>query len=163
MQVSHCIFDMDGLLLTTEVKTSCMRVPRRSAHGPADLGRRSFLTLAHREICARYGKEFTVELKVRDLPCSCAQPLPGSLAGVPVQAKLLGLKSQACGAIFVETLQLQGQLTPEGFLRQREAALKKLWPTAELMPGMCVACLQTLSSCAWWLSSMSCAAQEQTG
>ena len=37
--------------------------------------------------------------------------------------------------VFVEELQLQGKLTPEEFLRQRETALEKLFPTAELMPG----------------------------
>ena len=39
--------------------------------------------------------------------------------------------------VFIEDLQLEGQLTPAEFLHQRETALEKLFPTAELMPGAC--------------------------
>ena len=51
------------------------------------------------------------------------------------QSKMMGQKALASAEIFVEDLQLQGQLTPQEFLQQRDAALKVLFPTAEFMPG----------------------------
>jgi hypothetical protein len=40
----------------------------------------------------------------------------------------------------IDELQLHGQISPEEFIKQREAQLDKLFPTAELMPGGSVGC-----------------------
>jgi len=39
--------------------------------------------------------------------------------------------------LLIDELQLQGQITAEEFLKQREEQLDKLFPTAALMPGNC--------------------------
>ena len=47
----------------------------------------------------------------------------------------MGQKALTSAETFVEDLQLQGKLTPEEFLQQRDAALHALFPKAEFMPG----------------------------
>ena len=54
---------------------------------------------------------------------------------VLVQSKMMGQKAITSAETFVEDLQLQGKLTPEEFLQQRDAALHTLFPKAEFMPG----------------------------
>ena len=39
--------------------------------------------------------------------------------------------------LLVDELKLEGQLTPEDFLQQREAELDELFPTSQLLPGVC--------------------------
>ena len=51
------------------------------------------------------------------------------------QKKMMGKKALDAARILVEDSGLQGRLTPEEFLREREAKLDLLFPTAELMPG----------------------------
>ena len=48
---------------------------------------------------------------------------------------MMGKKALDAARILVEDAGLQGRLTPEEFLREREAKLDLLFPTAELMPG----------------------------
>lgn len=91
MQCTHCIFDMDGLLLDTE----------------------KFYTVVQQKILQRFGKEFTWELK----------------------AKMMGKKALEAARTLVDTLQLQDQLTPEEFVREREHMLDAMFPESELMPG----------------------------
>lgn len=47
----------------------------------------------------------------------------------------MGQKALTSAETFVEDLQLQGKLTPEEFLQQRDTALHALFPKAEFMPG----------------------------
>lgn len=65
------------------------------------------------EILKKYGREFTWELKV----------------------KMMGKKSMESARILVEECQLQGILSPEDFLKQREEMLHALFPSTKLMPG----------------------------
>lgn len=90
-EISHCIFDMDGLLLNTE----------------------TFYTLVQQQILAKYGKEFTWALK----------------------AQMMGKKAMEAAQLLVDSLQLDGKLTAQEFLSQREHLLDALFPTAQLMPG----------------------------
>ena len=48
---------------------------------------------------------------------------------------MMGKKALDAARILVEDTGLQGRLTPEDFLREREAKLDLLFPTAELLPG----------------------------
>ena len=59
---------------------------------------------------------------------------------VLVQSKMMGQKAITSAETFVEDLQLQGKLTPEEFLQQRDAALHTLFPKAEFMPGTATVC-----------------------
>ena len=65
------------------------------------------------QILARFGKEFTWELK----------------------AKMMGRKALHAAEILIEDLGLQGQLTAEAFIEEREALLHELFPSSQLMPG----------------------------
>ena len=47
----------------------------------------------------------------------------------------MGMKAIPASNLVVETLGLQGQLTPEKFLKDRELILHKTFETASLMPG----------------------------
>lgn len=73
-----------------------------------------FYTVVQERILARFGKTFDWSLK----------------------AKMMGKKAIESARIFVEELGLDGLLTPEGFLEEREEMLQDLFPTAELMPGI---------------------------
>ena len=48
---------------------------------------------------------------------------------------MMGKKALDAARILVEDTGLQGRLTPEEFLREREEKLDLLFPSAELMPG----------------------------
>ncbi|KAL3135113.1 hypothetical protein ABBQ32_008053 [Trebouxia sp. C0010 RCD-2024] len=89
--ITHCLFDMDGLLLNTE----------------------DLYTLAQEEVLAPFGKKFTWDLK----------------------ASTMGMKAIPASNLVVETLGLQGQLTPEQFLANRERILHKTFASASLLPG----------------------------
>lgn len=73
-----------------------------------------FYTVVQERILARFGKTFDWSLK----------------------AKMMGKKAIESARIFVEEFGLDGLLTPEGFLDEREEMLQELFPTAELMPGI---------------------------
>ena len=47
----------------------------------------------------------------------------------------MGMKAVPASNLVVETLELQGKLTPEKFLSDREAILHKTFASAKLMPG----------------------------
>lgn len=70
-------------------------------------------TIAQQEVLKPYGKEFTWDLK----------------------AKTMGMKAMPASNVVIETLQLQGILTPEQFLKDRETILHKTFSSAKLMPG----------------------------
>lgn len=72
-----------------------------------------FYTIVQQEIASRHGKEFTFEIK----------------------AKMMGQKAIEAAKIFVAELGLEGLITPEEVLIQRESRLDEMFPTAELMPG----------------------------
>lgn len=90
-RIECCIFDMDGLLLDTE----------------------KFYTEVHQEIAQQHGKQFTWELKT----------------------KQMGKKALEASRLFVAELGLEAVLTGEAVLEQREARLDQLFPTAQLLPG----------------------------
>ena len=50
----------------------------------------------------------------------------------------MGMKAGPASALVVETLGLEGQLTPQQFLTDRELILHKTFATAILMPGRCM-------------------------
>lgn len=89
--ITHCLFDMDGLLLNTE----------------------DLYTEAQQEVVGRYGKKFTWDLK----------------------AKTMGMKAGPASKLVVETLGLEGQMTGQQFLSERELILHKTFSSASLMPG----------------------------
>ena len=45
------------------------------------------------------------------------------------------LRHAARAQVLIDDLQLEGQLTPEDFVAQREEELDRMFPTAQLMPG----------------------------
>lgn len=47
----------------------------------------------------------------------------------------MGMKAIPASNVVVEALNLQGILSPEQFLKDRETILHKTFSTAELMPG----------------------------
>ncbi|CAH1781760.1 unnamed protein product, partial [Owenia fusiformis] len=83
------IFDMDGLLLDTE----------------------RLYTVASNELCEKYGKTFTWEIK----------------------AKQMGKKEQESAKILINELELP--ITVEEYLRQMHEAQERLFPHCELLPG----------------------------
>ena len=89
-QITTCIFDMDGLLLDTE------RVY-------------SEVTQA---IVARYGKEFTFDLK----------------------AKMMGRPAREAADVLIAELKIP--MTAEEYLREREAEQDKRFPSCALLPGV---------------------------
>ncbi|KAL8600689.1 hypothetical protein ACOMHN_006755 [Nucella lapillus] len=88
-KITHVIFDVDGLLVDTE----------------------SIYSRVIGQLCAGYGKEFTWEIK----------------------AKQMGQKELTAAAIIIDHLQLP--LTPEEYVRRCHERLAALFPSAPLMPG----------------------------
>jgi (DL)-glycerol-3-phosphatase len=64
-------------------------------------------------ICARYGKEFTWELK----------------------AKMMGRKALAASQILIDELELGQQLTAAELVLEREKALHSMFPHCKVLPG----------------------------
>ncbi|ESP04341.1 hypothetical protein LOTGIDRAFT_198690 [Lottia gigantea] len=87
--VSHVIFDMDGLLIDTE----------------------RLYTVATNTVCSQYGKEFTWELK----------------------EKQMGKKELESVKIIIEELQLP--VSPEEYIEKIRAEHVKLFPTVPFLPG----------------------------
>ncbi|URE27250.1 haloacid dehalogenase-like hydrolase domain-containing protein 1A [Musa troglodytarum] len=73
-----------------------------------------FYTLAQEKILARFGKTFDWSLK----------------------AQLMGKKAIEAAQIFVRESGLDGLLTPEAVLEEREGMLQDLFPTSQLLPGV---------------------------
>ena len=72
-----------------------------------------FYTVVQEKILARFGKTFDWSLK----------------------PKMMGKKAIESAEIFVQESGIEDQLTPEGFLEEREGMLQDLFPTCQLMPG----------------------------
>ncbi|XP_053615768.1 pseudouridine-5'-phosphatase-like [Plodia interpunctella] len=87
--VTHVLFDLDGLLLDSEV-----------------LYTETFST-----VCAKYGKNFTWELK----------------------SKILGFQGQECADKIITALDLP--ITRETFMAECQAVNEVLFPKVQLMPG----------------------------
>ncbi|KAL2635537.1 hypothetical protein R1flu_007016 [Riccia fluitans] len=74
----------------------------------------NFYSIVQEKILARYGKKFDWSLK----------------------AKMMGKKALEAGQILITELRLEGVLTPEEFIAERESQLKVMFPDSELMPGV---------------------------
>jgi hypothetical protein len=72
-----------------------------------------FYTEVQEKILARYGKVFDWSLK----------------------AKMMGKKATESARIFVDECGLNGLLTPEEFLEERESMLQALFPSCTKLPG----------------------------
>jgi len=74
----------------------------------------SAYTVAQQEILDRFGKKFTWDLK----------------------AKMMGRKALDAVQILIDDLGLEGEISAEDFLKDREQLLDKLFADAKLMPGV---------------------------
>lgn len=72
-----------------------------------------FYTVVQQKILERFGKKFDWSLK----------------------SKMIGKKALEAGQILVKELGLEGVLTPEEFVEERETMLESMFPNAELLPG----------------------------
>lgn len=97
-----------------------MCVPERSiSHVIFDmdgllLDTEQFYTVVQQKILARFGKKFEWSLK----------------------SKMMGKKALEAGQILVKELGLEGQITPEEFIAERESMLESMFPNSELLPGV---------------------------
>jgi beta-phosphoglucomutase-like phosphatase (HAD superfamily) len=73
-----------------------------------------FYTVVQEQILADYGKKFDWTLK----------------------AKMMGKKALEAGKILVQQTGLDGILSPEDFIKRREAMLHDMFPDSDLMPGI---------------------------
>uniref|UniRef100_A0A0E0I929 glycerol-1-phosphatase n=1 Tax=Oryza nivara TaxID=4536 RepID=A0A0E0I929_ORYNI len=125
--VSHVIFDMDGLLLGLSLSLFLSSDDSVSyAHSMVsffaflvapiwmELDTEGFYTEVQEKILARYGKVFDWSLK----------------------AKMMGKKATESARIFVDECGLDGLLTPEQFLEERESMLQELFPSCAVLPGV---------------------------
>lgn len=48
---------------------------------------------------------------------------------------MMGKRATEAAQVLIDELGLEGQLTPEQFLKEREELLDKMFPQAELLPG----------------------------
>eukprot|EP01024_Parvocaulis_polyphysoides_P041715 TRINITY_DN38288_c0_g1_i2.p2 TRINITY_DN38288_c0_g1~~TRINITY_DN38288_c0_g1_i2.p2 ORF type:complete len:237 (+),score=29.42 TRINITY_DN38288_c0_g1_i2:32-712(+) len=74
----------------------------------------SIYTQVQQEILQKYGKKFTWELK----------------------AKMMGRKALEAGQILIDELGLDGQLSAEQFIKEREVLLDQHFPDCQLLPGV---------------------------
>lgn len=74
-----------------------------------------FYTEVQETILARYNKTFEWSLK----------------------AKMMGMKAIEAAKVFVEETGISDSLSAEQFLVEREDMLRSLFPTSELLPGIC--------------------------
>ena len=107
MSITHCIFDLDGLLLDTEsIYTECLQ-----------------------QICAPYGKNFSTETKLQMMGKSSLE------AGQILirRAPLSSVFSYVGGLLLVGELHLP--MTDEEFLAKANELYTKAFPAAELLAG----------------------------
>ncbi|XP_038207203.1 pseudouridine-5'-phosphatase-like [Zerene cesonia] len=88
-KVTHVLFDLDGLLIDSE----------------------NFYTQAFTNVCGKYGKAFTWELK----------------------KSLLGFQGHECAEKIIKELDLP--VTKEDFMKQCQEEYEVLFPNVQLMPG----------------------------
>ncbi|XP_047107455.1 pseudouridine-5'-phosphatase-like isoform X1 [Schistocerca piceifrons] len=88
--VTHCIFDMDGTLLDTE----------------------RIYTIATQEICQKYGKTFTWEIKQHQM----------------------GMTGKEAAEHIIKALELP--ITVEEYITQAQALYQKLMPECNVLPGV---------------------------
>ena len=57
-----------------------------------------------------------------------------------LKAKMMGKKATESARIFVDECGLNGLLTPEQFLEERESMLQELFPSCTALPGELIIC-----------------------
>jgi hypothetical protein len=53
----------------------------------------------------------------------------------PWLLQMMGKRATEAAQVLIDELGLEGQLSPEQFLKEREELLDKMFPQAELLPG----------------------------
>ena len=107
MSITHCIFDLDGLLLDTEsIYTECLQ-----------------------QICAPYGKNFSTETKLQMMGKSSLEAGQILIRRLPS----LAVFNDGGGLLLVGELHLP--MTDEEFLAKANALYTEAFPAAELLPG----------------------------